>query len=372
MTLTGSVTPPDVTFPSRVNQWFFVNGRVAKDGTVSHAAAFAAREVLRSGRHPAFVLFLACDPALCDVNVHPQKLEVRFRDASAVHSLVHRGLAVALAGGKSATDVPADAFAPLARLVRVPAGAFSPGSGSGYRASSDGTATAIAEEIGVFGQVPFMATPGVQVSRAASPDAASAASPVGPLRLLGQYRESFLVAEGEEGLVLIDQHVAHERVRYERILMRLDGARTPSQRLLLPVTFEATPGEAALLTRADALLSDAGFVVSELSGRTFVVSSAPADCGANAIIPFLREFLGRLAALPEGADPGAARARDALAASLACRGAITINTPLSPAEATRLLADLAVCRDPFTCPHGRPILLTFSQQDLEKRFLRRS
>jgi DNA mismatch repair protein MutL len=142
--------------------------------------------------------------------------------------------------------------------------------------------------------------------------------------------------------------------------------------LLLPLTFDATPDEAELLVRADALLAAAGFVVSELSGRTFVISSAPADTGAGAVEPFLREFLSRLAALPEGAETGAARAREALAASLACRGAITINTPLAAAEATRLLADLSACRDPFTCPHGRPILLTFSHEELEKRFGRRS
>jgi DNA mismatch repair protein MutL len=364
MTLTGSVTPPDVTFPSRVNQWFFVNGRVAKDGSVSHAAALAAREILRSDRHPAFALFLGCDPALCDVNVHPRKLEVRFKDASSVHSLVHRGLAAALGGGKSATGIPASSW--RGSFVKVPAGSF-----SSMKSGPGGAASAIAEAIGVYGDA-SLAPFEVQLSRAAYPGGTPSASPVGRLSLLGQYRESFLVAEGEHGIVLVDQHVAHERVRYERILARLEGTGTPSQRLLLPLTFDATPDEAELLVRADALLAAAGFVVSELSGRTFVISSASADTGAGAVEPFLREFLSRLAALPEGAETGAARAREALAASLACRGAITINTPLAAAEATRLLADLSACRDPFTCPHGRPILLTFSHEELEKRFGRRS
>jgi DNA mismatch repair protein MutL len=196
-------------------------------------------------------------------------------------------------------------------------------------------------------------------------------SPLGPIRLLGQYRDSFLVAEGEEGLVLIDQHVAHERVRYERFLEKLETSDVASQALLTPMTFEATPDEAALLSRSDDFLTDAGFVVSELSGRTFLVSATPPELPASSVVPALRDTLARLSALPEGAASAPALRREVLAASLACRGAITVNHRLAPAEAARLLADLAACRDPWTCPHGRPILLAFSHEELERRFGRR-
>jgi DNA mismatch repair protein MutL len=214
--------------------------------------------------------------------------------------------------------------------------------------------------------------PAADVARSAYDVSAVTDSPLGTLRLLGQYRDSFLVAEGDAGLVLIDQHVAHERVRYERILDRLESSSISSQNLLLPVTFEATTEEAALLVRADGLLQAAGVVVSERSGKSFVVSAAPADTPASAVIPFLRDFLGRLAELPEGDDAAALKKREALAASLACRGAVTIHTVLAPAEASQLLSDLAKCRDPWTCPHGRPILLTFDHLELEKRFGRRT
>jgi DNA mismatch repair protein MutL len=190
--------------------------------------------------------------------------------------------------------------------------------------------------------------------------------------LLGQYRDSFLVAEGEDGLVLIDQHVAHERVRYERFLAKLETGAPASQALLTPLTFEAKPEEAALLSRSDDLLASAGFAVSELSSRMFLVTAAPADMRASAVVPALRDFLDRLAALPEGSAAAPALRREVLAASLACRGAITINHRLAPAEAARLLADLAACRDPWTCPHGRPILLSFAHAEVEKRFGRRS
>ena len=354
LSLAGAVTPPGVTFPSKAYQWLFVNGRSVRDATAAHAASLAAGEALRSDRQPAWALFLSTPPDGCDVNVHPQKREVRFRDPSAVHSLIHGALLAALGGAKGATAVESGAFAGPA-AYGAPRSAIPPAT------------SFVAEAAGGWGG-PLVGAPPADVATSAYPAGTAAASPLGPLRLLGQYRSSFLVAESESGLVLIDQHVAHERVRYERILDRLARSEAASQSLLIPVPFEATPDEAALLSRSDALLAEAGFLVSERSGRSFVVTAAPADTPASAVAPFLRDVLGRLAELPEGGEEAAAKRREALAASLACRGAVTVHTPLAPAEATRLLEDLARCRDPWTCPHGRPILLTFDDAELRKRF----
>jgi DNA mismatch repair protein MutL len=378
MTLSGSVTPPDVTFASRGNQWLFVNGRAIKDATAAHAAALAAREVLRSDRHTGFALFLACDPSACDVNVHPQKLEVRFREPNVVHALVHRGLVRALTGGKGAVAVEGEAFG--GREGRRE-DFFEGGRGEGTAARiGEGAARygAGAARYGV-GLGPYGVDTGALLDAIApglspssySEENSSSSSPLGPIRLLGQYRDSFLVAEADEGLVLVDQHVAHERVRYERFLAKLGSASPASQSLLTPLTFDARPEEAALLRREDDLLAAAGFAVSELSGRTFLVTAAPADLRASAAVPALRDFLDRVAALPDGSSAAPALRREVLAASLACRGAITINHRLAPAEAARLLADLAACEDPWTCPHGRPILLSFAHGEVEKRFGRR-
>jgi DNA mismatch repair protein MutL len=374
MSLAGAVTPPAVTFASRGNQWFFVNGRAIRDATVAHAATLAAREVLRTDRQPGFVLFLSCDPATCDVNVHPQKLEVRFREPNVVHALVHRGLVAALTGGKGAVAVEGAAFGDRGRgpgdflergrgpgsAVWLGEGAARYGTGaSGSRADTQTLLDAIA--------------PGLSPSSYSEEISSSvSSSPLGTLRLLGQYRDSFLVAEGDEGLVLIDQHVAHERVRYERFLAKLESASPSSQALLTPLTFEAKPEEAALLSRSDDLLASAGFAVSELSGRTFLVTAAPADVRASSVVPALRDFLDRVAALPEGSEAAPSLRREILAASLACRGAITIHHRLAPAEAAHLLAELATCRDPWTCPHGRPIFLSFAHAEVEKRFGRRT
>jgi len=357
MTLSGAVSPPDVTFPSKAYQWLFVNGRAVKDATAAHAASLAASEALRSDRQPAWVLFVSAPPDACDVNVHPQKREVRFRDPNAVHSLIRRALLAALGGAKGATPVEAAAFA-------------APGTFRSAGGPPPSAASLLAEAAGAWGGT-LVAAPAAEVAASSYGAETGAESPLGPLRLLGQYRSSFLVAESEAGLVLIDQHVAHERVRYERILSRLEVSEAVSQSLLIPVPFEATPDEAALLGRTDGLLAAAGFVVSARGARSFAVTAAPADTPASAVAPFLRDFLGRAAEMPEGSGTEARR-RETLAASLACRGAVTVNTPLAPSEATRLLSDLSRCRDPWTCPHGRPILLTLEDASLRKRFGRSS
>ncbi len=387
LTLRGAVSRPPASFSSRAWQWLFVGGRGVKDGTASHAAQLAAREAGLLDRHPAWALYVDGPPGAFDVNVHPQKLEVRFRDGGALHSLVHRGLLAALTGGKGATQLAGSSLS-LRRVAPFQA----PPSAEGFERAAPGAYRGAGASPGAL---PFESNRSWLGEGAAAPGAARpsllveadpadpgrgswgagepSSSPAGALRLLGQYRDSFLVAEGEEGVVLVDQHVAHERVRYERILDRLGSEALPSQRLLLPVRFEASAGEAALLESSDELLLEAGFSVSSSAGRVFLVTAAPTDCPATAVVPFLRDLLARLADLPEEAGgAGASRRREALAASLACRGAITVHTPLAPAEAARLLSDLSRCRDPWTCPHGRPIFLTLTHGELEKRFGRKT
>ncbi len=393
MRLLGVVSPPETTFASRTFQWLFVNGRAARDGSVAHAARLAAEEALLGERHPAWALFVSCPPERVDPNVHPQKSEVRFLEPGAVHALVHRGLRAALTEGKSATELSASSLSGrrAGGLPGVEGTGMFPDAppASAVRAAgwtdAPPAAAALAETLGLWdaaakpgaaGDAPPISASGPRSSWEGSPAAAAVESPAGTLRLLGQYRESYLVAEGAEGLVFVDQHVAHERVRFEKIRDRLEGQGLASQTLLVPVSFEAAPEEAEALRRADEVLVAAGFAVSELSGRLFVVSAAPADVPPEKVVAVLRDLLGRLL---EASGTGAGRAgdtaarmKDALAASLACRGAITVNRRLAPEEAARLLADLSACRDPWTCPHGRPILLTLAHAEVLKRFGRSS
>ena len=368
LALSGAVTDPGLTYASRAHQWLFVNGRSARDATAQHAAQLAAREALRDDRFPGFALFLSSPPEACDVNVHPQKHEVRFRDPGAVHGVVHRGLLAALTAGKGAEELRGDLL-----LVPAPAAA---GWGPGAPASG-AAASALAETLGAWGEGVLLPASAAGTARSSYAASASAVvetpSPLGTLRLLGQYRDSYLLAESEAGLVVVDQHVAHERVRYERIRADLDARAPAAQALLVPETFEASVEEAAAFEGAGTLLEAAGFGVSALAGRLLAVTAVPAGLPAGAAVATLREFLARVAALPDdGPDASAVpdRAKDALAASIACRGAITVHRRLAPEEATRLLADLARCRDPYTCPHGRPIFLTLAHAELLKRFRR--
>jgi DNA mismatch repair protein MutL len=333
-----------------------VNNRPVRDAAASHAAALAAREVLRNERHPGFALFLTCDGGTCDVNVHPQKTEVRFRDSSAVHSLVYWPLVTSLTAGKDAES--------LSRAARP---------GAPYRSVATAplppNAAKIAEALGAFGKtaaavsqvlVPeaFLAP---SLSSGAYPSPTASPSPVGPLRLLGQLDRTYLVAESEDGLVLVDQHVAHERVRFERIQRSLRSERPASQALLVPVRFEATVEEAETLRQREGDLAEAGFLVSELSGRSFVVSAVPEGTPEAAVPALLRDLV----------EPGGPDRRDRVAASLACRGAVMAGAVLRPDEAARLLADLEACDDPWTCPHGRPVLARLGRADIERLFKRR-
>ena len=345
--LSGGVLPASVSFPSRAYQWLFVNGRAVKDSTVSHAISVVARDATPQ-RHPALAPFLTIDPSLCDVNVHPQKLEVRLRDPDTVHRLVHRALLSALLAERRPTAVPAQ------RLSYEPP-------------EERGAPAMLAEVLGGAWGMTSAAAPATASYAAAA--TAVEVPRAGSLRLLAQYRDAYLLAQGDEGLVLVDQHAAHERVRYERIRARLRSGAAPSQGLLLPVTYEASLSEAPYLARALPLLERAGFAVSELSGRTLSISAAPADCPSGAVAPFLRDLLASVAALPEAGDGSAtARLEDALAASLACRGAVMAGKALATPEAVRLLTDLSACDDPFSCAHGRPTMLTFAHGDLLRRF----
>ena len=185
---------------------------------------------------------------------------------------------------------------------------------------------------------------------------------------IGQHRESFILASGEEGLLIIDQHAAHERTLYERIRDRIASGRVLSQRLLLRVLFEATPEEAETLAARYEDLSAAGFEIEPMSGRSWAVAALPAEATDRDPAETLRMALTALADM--GTADEALR-RDRVAASIACRSAVTIRYHLAPEEIRHLITDWAKTRDRFTCPHGRPVVLSMTEEELEKYFKRR-
>ncbi len=345
--LTGYATRGSVTFPSRRYQYLFVNGRPVEDRALSRAIAQASRDAIRVDRHPAVFLFLTAEPGAVDVNVSPSKTQVRFADAATAFRLVYHALNSALLSGKEER-----------KLRSVPSGGV------------------VAEPVAPY-RDPFASGPGAPVGLPPVPPphpetGAPAESP--PVRrppdivAIGQHRESFILASGEEGLLIIDQHAAHERTLYERIRDRIASGRMLSQRLLLRVLFEATPEEAETLAARFADLSAAGFEIEPMSGRSYAIAALPAEATDREPAETLRVAL---AALAEAGGAEETDRRDRLAASVACRSAVTIRYHLAPEEIRHLLADWSKTQDRFTCPHGRPVVLAMSEEELEKYFKRR-
>ena len=342
--LSGFATRGSITFASRRLQYLFVNGRPIEDRSLMRAVGQASRDAIRTDRHPAAFLFLTAEGGVVDVNVSPAKTQVRFADAGTAYRLVYHALHSALISGKEERRL---------RPVSVE--------------------TSVSEPRDPYGEEPPSAagrlTPAVsRVAAPSVPPAAPAQMKPPEIVGIGQHRESYILASSAEGLLVIDQHAAHERILYERIRDRIASGRVLSQKLLMRALFEATPEEVETLAAAFEDLQAAGFEVEPMSGRSYAIAALPAEAANRDPADMLHEAL---AAVAEPVAGEAVSRRDRLAAGLACRSAVTIRYHLAPEEIRRLLADWAKTADRFTCPHGRPVVLSITEEDLEKYFKRR-
>ncbi|MGE5277783.1 MAG: DNA mismatch repair endonuclease MutL [Acidobacteriota bacterium] len=338
--LSGYTTRGSVTFASRRNQYLFVNGRPVEDRALARAIGQASREAIRTDRHPALFLYLSAEPGAVDVNVSPAKTQVRFADSGTAYRLVFHALHSALLSGKEERRLTA---VPPEPSVAEPAPSY-----------GERTTPAPGQPVGV----PPMARPEPPPPEKKPPEVVA----------IGQHRESYILASGAEGLLIIDQHAAHERTLYERIRDRIASGRVLSQRLLLRALFEATPEEVETIAARFEELKAAGFEIEPMSGRSYSIASLPAEATDRDPAETLHDVLARLA---EGGAATPEEMRDRLAASLACRSAVTIRYHLAPEEIRRLLADWGKTADRFTCPHGRPVVLSMTEEELEKYFKRR-
>ncbi len=346
--LAGYATRGSVTFPSRRYQYLFVNGRPVEDRALSRAISQASRDAIRLDRHPGVFLYITAEPGAVDVNVSPGKTQVRFADSATAFRLVYHALHSALLAGKEER-----------RLRPVPSGSLVAEPPAPYR-------DPFASPAGVPVGVPAPPAPGTDV--ASNVEARPVEKKIPDIVPIGQHRESFILASGPEGLLVIDQHAAHERTLYERIRDRIGSGRVLSQRLLMHLLFEATPEEVETLASRAEDLSAAGFEIEPMSGRSYAIAALPAEATERDPAETLRMALASLA---ESGNADEAMRRDRLAASVACRSAVTIRYHLAPEEIRHLVSDWAKTRDRFTCPHGRPVVLSMSEEDLEKYFKRR-
>ena len=328
----GLVSPPQLARASRTYQSFFVNRRWVQNRRLSFALEEAYQGLLPAGRHPLAVLGIHLPPEAVDVNVHPAKAEVRFQDEHAVLSAVARAAREALL-----------AKAPVPRAPAVsPPPSLSPSDGvSPAPALWAAEASPRPED----GHTPRRALP--------------------LLRVVGQIANLYIVAEGPEGMYLIDQHAAHERVLYEEVLARRQGCGPISQGLLTPVAVELSPAQEALLQECRDALTANGFLLEQFGERGYLLRAVPAVLGDKEPAAALLAVLDRMAQdwPPEGIDR--------VAAAVACHAAVRAGKTLSQEEMQELVRRLEEAEVPHTCPHGRPTMLQIRADELAKGFGRR-
>jgi DNA mismatch repair protein MutL len=348
--------------PVRGAQNVFVNRRIVKDRTIAHAISEAYSVATIKERSPEVHLFLRIAPERVDVNVHPTKAEVRFLEQSLVHEVLRRALGDALGQGRA----PEFHFAPVQSLPLEPRPMTIPGVLAGASVANRWSAES-------YPRVPIAeAKSGTESGGLTTGDAGSEVSDdrleIRPMIPLGQFRDTFIIAIDDEGVAIIDQHVAHERVLFEQVMERLTSGRLESQRLLTPILLELSPGQRHALAEHASTLERFGMEIEDFGGGSVRLSSVPAvleprDC--EAAIRALAEDL-------EGLDRGT-RVEDALrriAATMACHAAVKANYPLTLEKMRYILEELRRTAYSSVCPHGRPVVLRLSRREIEKNFQR--
>jgi DNA mismatch repair protein MutL len=427
--LTGFYSKPELQKLNRNSVYIFVNKRLIRDRLLLHAITEAYRNVIPPTSFPVVLLFLEMAPEEVDVNVHPAKTEVRFRQQSLVHDFVRDSLRTALIRARPAASFLAalDSSPAASPSLMPPAASPLPGSLDGApRQGSEPTDVQIAAaEAAPFELTPRLRTPvpgrlsfysdstqgldqrmwaeaAAALFKPASMEQLGECSPnnsdavayiqnttanaalveveqantnlnhLGSLRPLGQLRESFILATGEDGLWIIDQHVAHERVLFEKILRDRQVERAQRQRLLMPLLVELKPWQMVVFAHIAEELERNGFEVEPFGPQTLAVKAAPVGLEGAALERMLTEVIeqssGDSDEPKQNEDLTALRTR--IAASIACHSAIKVNTPLDPIRMEWLLSELARTEHPTSCPHGRPIALLYSWKDIQRAFHR--
>ena len=338
--------------PTRGAQNVFVNRRIVKDRTIAHAIIEAYSVATIKERSPEVHLFLEIAPDRVDVNVHPTKAEVRFLEGSLVHQVLKRALGEAL----GAPRAPEVSLAPDVFPSAEPRSAAIPGLFAGAQVANRWVAPSI---------------PTFQVPIPSEPPSANVEPPIPDIRPmipLGQFRDTFIIAVDDEGVAIIDQHVAHERVLFEQVMERLTAGRLESQRLLAPILVELSPAQRETLQGHAAALEKLGLEIEEFGGDSVRLSAvpallAPAECEAA-----VRALANDLEGL--GAGTGAADALRRIAATMACHAAVKANYPLTMDKMRYILDELRRTAYSSVCPHGRPVVLRLTRREIEKNFQR--
>jgi len=412
MRIHGFVSKPEIQKLNRNSIFIFVNGRLIRDRLVQHGLTEAYRNIMPPTVYPVVLLFLELPTAEVDVNVHPSKTEVRFRQQTAMHDFVRDTIRAALMKAR-----PVPQFVAQIRAHATASQALTPGS-AWEPSALPGSAFAIPPHAGFperFDLQPQLEPPisarfqfegaiavegnaAIPVARGLEnlpiapgfsaaptrsvdvvPDHGCAPalevgeeeptlSSLSTLKPLGQIRSSFILAVNEDGLWIVDQHVAHERVLFERVLRQRAAQKVESQRLLMPIVLELSPAQQAVFTEISDELAHNGFEAEPFGARSVAVKVAPAGVETSAVEHMLHELLDQFSREEQSLNLEKIRTR--IAASIACHAAIKVNMPLEQNKMEWLLAELAKTEHPMSCPHGRPVVLRYSVKDIQKAFKR--
>jgi len=387
LALHGRAGQPEVARARADMQYVFVNGRFVRDRLIAHAVRSAYEDQLHGARQPAYALFIQLAPELVDVNVHPTKIEVRFRDGRAVHQAVRRAVEDALAASRAAPaalTLPPPEPTPAAPVAWQPGLALHDAAVTAHEPpprwlADDSTrrtpqgSGGLAAWAGLLGGA--AAAPGPRPASAEAPTQAARDAPAWPLgRAVAQIGGVYVLAENAQGLVVVDMHAAHERIVYERLKRAAHaGAEQalPTQPLLIPVSFAATAAEVATAEAEAATLHTLGLDVSRLSATTLVVRSRPAALPDADLAELTRSVLAELGqAEAGGASRVVQRARDDILATMACHGAVRANRRLTLEEMNALLREMESTERADTCNHGRPTWRQVTMKELDALFLR--
>ncbi len=394
--LGGFVSEPQAQRPNRNSIYVFVNRRLVRDNLIHRAISAAYENMMPKGVYPFAMLFLDLPPGQVDVNVHPAKTEVRFRGPSQVFALVRDGIRRQLVAAKPASSLPAPSEIAQRGFAVNPGDApHLPASAGGIPVPESYPPTAVpgTRRLAFDGSLEFPSAPTVPAHPPASPvsdgfalpaavaeaDAGHSRAPLvehapeslgslGSLRLLGQLHDSFIVAAGEDGVWIIDQHVAHERILFEKVLAGRLRGEPERQSLLAPIVLTLTPDRMIAYEEIAEEFLGNGFEIEPFGGRTVAVRAAPAELKPKQVESLMNEILDNFR--EAGRRLGLADLRKRMAATIACHAAIKVNMPLVPDKMRWLLEELARTECPMSCPHGRPIALKYGTTDILKAFHR--
>src|ERR1700674_3922720 len=350
----GLIGQAGVSRQTRAQQLVFVNGRAIESPVLTAALREGYHTALMKGQFPVTFLFLDLDPAAVDVNVHPAKREVRFRDPTSVREAVVAAIRKTLESGRrdwqqqfqkpvstpEFTSSPSYIPQPVEPVLSgvIP----SRGDGEGPRMQRDAWPTEAAVNI---------------------------ADPAQQFQIIGILNKLYVLMENQDGLVLVDQHAAHERILFEELRRRMEEQGVPSQRLLLPQTFDLSPRDAEWIERNVATLQKMGIGIEPFGPNAFKIDSLPTFLDVSDPVTFMRKVIDGLKSASNGSSP--LRLGEDMIAKTVCRHAVKANDPLKYLEVEKLIQDLLACDLPYCCPHGRPTMIQISLAELEKKFGRK-